>query len=98
MEEHCAWFEATYGEDTLFEPILVIPTERLEKDAYFSHDTKVLKKEGLVNLKKQIRDFFKEFKKFDFSGLDADLINQKLVAHNLHNDQFLQKFVVSPQK
>ena len=58
----------------------------------------MLKKEGLVNLKKQIRDFFKEFKKFDFSGLDADLINQKLVAHNLHNDQFLQKFVVSPQK
>lgn len=98
MEEHCAWFEATYGEDTLFEPILVIPTERLAKDAYFSHDTKVLKKEGLVNLKKQIRDFFKEFKKIDFSGLDADLINQKLVAHNLHNDQFLQKFVVSPQK
>ena len=84
MEEHCAWFEATYGEDTLFEPILVIPTERLAKDAYFSHDTKVLKKEGLAKLKKQIRDFFKEFKKF--------------VAHNLHNDNFIQKFVVAPPK
>jgi hypothetical protein len=27
MEEHCAWFGATYGEGTLFEPILVIPTD-----------------------------------------------------------------------
>ena len=98
MEEHCAWFEATYGGSTLFEPILVITTEKLAKDAYFSHDTKVLIKTGLEKLKKQIRDFFKEFKKFDFSGLDADLVNQKLVAHNLHNDNFIQKFVVSPKK
>lgn len=51
-----------------------------------------------MKLKKQIRDFFKEFKKFDFSGLDADLVNQKLVAHNLHNDSFIQNFVVDPQK
>lgn len=71
---------------------------KMAKDAYFSHDTKVLEKEGLVKLKKQIRDFFKEFKKFDFSGLDADLVNQKLVAHNLHKDNFIQKFVVAPQK
>ena len=40
----------------------------------------------------------KEFKKFDFSGLDAELVNQKLGAHNLHNDNFIQKFVVAPQK
>lgn len=52
----------------------------------------------MAKLKEQIRDFFKEFKKFDFSGLDAELVNQKLGAHNLHNDNFIQKFVVAPQK
>mgnify|MGYP003159605994 FL=1 len=98
MEEHCAWFEATYGEDVLFEPLLVIPTERLATDAYFSHNIKVLEKKGLERLKKHIRDFFKEFKKFDFSSLDADLVNQKLVAHNLHNDNFIQKFVVGHRR
>lgn len=98
MEEHCAWFEATYGEITSFKPILVISTEKLAKDAYFSHDTKILKKSGLEKLKKQIRDFFKEFKKFDFSGLDADVVNQKLVAHNLHNDNFIQELVVDAKK
>ena len=98
MEEHCAWFETTYGEGILFEPILVITTEKLAKDAYFSHNTDILKKTGLDKLKKQIRDFFKEFKKYDFAGMDADLVNQKLVAHNLHDDSFMKKVAVQAKK
>lgn len=98
MEEHCAWFETEYGKGVLFEPILVITTEKLAGDAYFSHDTNVLRKNGLDKLKKQIRDFFKEFKKYDFAGLDADLVNQKLVAHNLHDDRFMKKVVVAAKK
>lgn len=98
MEEHCAWFKATYGEGISFEPVLVIPTEKLAADAYFSHDTDVLKKDGLDKLKNQIREFFKEFKKYDFAGLDGELVNEKLIAHNLHNDSFINTVVTRAKK
>lgn len=98
MEEHCAWFEAEYNEGVLFQPILLITTEKLAKDAYFSHNIDILNKNGLDKLKKQIRDFFKEFKKYDFTGIDADLVHEKLVAHNLHDDSFMKKVVVQTKK
>ncbi len=98
MEEHCAWFEAEYGSAIAFDPILVIPTEKLSSDAYFSHDVYILINRGLDSFKKQIREFFKEFKKFDFSSLDADLVNQKLVAHGLHDDNCITKVTDKPKK
>lgn len=53
MEEHCAWFEAEY-EQSLFDPILVIPTKLLSSDAYFSHDVNILTQNGLEKFKKII--------------------------------------------
>lgn len=97
MEEHCAWFESEYGQD-MFVPILVIHTEKLANDAYFSHDVKILTKKNLEKIKTQIRSFFREFKGYKFSSLDPEFINQKLATHNLYNDSFIETLLVPPKK
>lgn len=97
MEEHCAWFESEYEQST-FLPVLVIPTNLLSNDAYFSHDIIILTKSGLEKLKKSIRNFFKEFKKYKFSSLDSEFVNQQLVVHGLHDDCFIKKFIEQARK
>lgn len=97
MEEHCAWFEKEYGQST-FIPMLVIPTNLLSNNAYFSHDINILTQNGLEKFKKIIRDFFKEFKKYQFSGLDLEIVNQQLVVHGLHDDYFMKNFIEQVRK
>lgn len=90
VEEHCAWFESVYQGDTYI-PILVIQAEKLADNAYFSREVRVLTKENLKKLKKQIRNFFKEFKGYNLKGIEPEVINQKLAAHNLHDNSFVEK-------
>ena len=97
MEEHCAWFESEYGQD-IFVPVLVIPPEKLADDAYFSHNVKILTKKNLEKMKIQIRNFFKEFRGYKFSSLEPEFVNQKLAAHNLHDDSFIEALLVAPKK
>lgn len=97
MEEHCAWFEDEYGQD-VFLPLLVIPTEKLSEDAYFSHDVRVLKKDNLEKFKTQIRNFFKEFKGYQLASIEPEFVNQKLTAHNLYDDKFINALATPPKR
>lgn len=97
MEEHCAWFKDEYGQES-FLPLLVISTEKLSEDAYFSHDVKVLKKENLEELKSRIREFFKEFKGLQFASIELELVNQKLATHHLYDDSYLKTISIAPRR
>ena len=97
MEEHCAWFESEYGQSE-FLPVLVIPIDLLSGDAYFSHDINIMTKKGLDKFKKIIRDFFNEFKKLKFSGLDSEFVNQQLIAHGLHDNCFIKEIIAKARK
>ena len=97
MEEHCAWFETEYGAADIT-PVMVIPTSRLAHDAYFSHNVGILLHENLQRFKNQVRDFFKEFKQYSLYSINPDLVNQKLIAHNLYDDSFFESFLVPPKK
>lgn len=97
MEEHCAWFKSEYGKNATV-PVLVIPTVTLAEDAYFSNNVGILRKKNLDEFKKEIREFFKEFKGYQFGSIDSDLVNQKLTAHSLHNDSFIEDLVERAKK
>ena len=62
-------------------------------DAYFSHDVRILKKKGLEQLKKAIRAFVTEFKQYSLSDITAETINSLLVAHQMHKDSFIEKYL-----
>lgn len=92
MEEHCAWFEEEYPSANA-RNILIIPTAKMATDAYFSHDVRILKKKGLEQLKKAIRAFVTEFKQYSLSDITAETINSLLVAHQMHKDSFIEKYL-----
>lgn len=95
MEEHCAWFEEEYPTANATN-ILVIPTAKLASDAYFSHNVKILKKKGLEEIRTVVRAFVSEFKKYNLSTITAETINEILVAHQMHNESFLEKRLEEP--
>ncbi len=97
MDEHCGWFESEYGAAEVLN-ILAIPTIELASDAYFTKDIKIIRKSNLESLKKRIRAFFKEFKKYNLSSLDVDFIQSSLAVHNLCDDYFINDFLESPKK
>lgn len=78
--------------------MMVIPTKNLSDDAFFSHDVRVLIKSNLEVMKNQIRDFFKEFKEYEFASIEPDLINRQLVANNLYDNNFIEKLLEQPKK
>ena len=93
MEEHGSWFETEYGTDLEALHILAIPTATLASDAYFSRDVKILRKKSLDKFKKKVKNFFKEFRTYEFDSLDVDFIQDKLIAHNLCDDFWILDFL-----
>ena len=82
MNSHCAWFEETYGQEKV-KRILVIPTRLLSRDAFFTHQVEIMKKNKLKNLKSNVRSFFREFKDYDLGSIDAKTVNGFLSEHHL---------------
>lgn len=92
MDEHCGWFEEEYGNANVLN-VLVIPVKDLAYDAYFTKDVKIMRKNNLEKLKVKVRKFFKEFQKYDFSSLDLEFIQEKLVFYKFYDEYFLNEFV-----
>lgn len=93
MEEHGSWFETEYGKDIEALHILAIPTVKLASDAYFSRDVKIIRKKSLEKFKNKIKDFFKEFRTYNFDSLDVNFVQDKLIAHNMCADFFINEFL-----
>lgn len=96
MEQHCAWFEEEYG-DSSVQNILIIPTNKLADDAYFSHDISIMVEDKLKLFKDNIKKFYLEFKNYDLKTLGDIKIQESLVAHSLDNKSILNKYVVKPE-
>lgn len=97
MDEHCGWFESEYGSSDVLN-VLAIPTLELASDAYFTRSVKIIRKSNLDKLKRQVKAFFKEFKKYNFESLDVDFVHNNLIVHNLCDDYFISDFLEDPKK
>lgn len=96
MNNHCGWFEETYGKDVSVKRILIIPTSLLANDANFTHDIEILKKDGLNKLKQSIREFVKEFSLFNLSGLTEENIQNYLDLHKLSIKHLMKNYTERP--
>lgn len=97
MEEHCAWFEAEYG-DANIKPILIFPTQKLADEAYFSHDIQIMTNNELSSLKTAVKNFFLEFKEYSFTSLTESTINDFLNTNNLDVNSLLKNYAIEAQK
>lgn len=97
MNNHCGWFESEY-EDAKVLRIMIIPTVNVAYDADFTHEVHVMRKSKLNSLKKNVINFFKEFKQYDLNNVTDKFVDQCLEANNLSNQKILEKYVEKTKK
>ncbi len=82
MNTHCAWFKHQYGEVPVAR-LMVIPTKNLSYQADFNEKVEILRRGKLRTLRRKVRDFFKEFEKYELSSLSDEKVQEFINAHNL---------------
>jgi len=82
MNTHSGWFKNIYG-DAKCKRILIIPTIKLSYHADFTHPVEIMRKNTLNSLKKNFRDFFKEFATYVLHDVGEQKIQQFIDAHEL---------------
>lgn len=82
MNNHCAWFEQEYNTSRVTR-ILIIPTKNVSNQGGFTHDVKIMRKNGLNLLKNKVKGFFKELRNYDLNAFSDSKIQELLEAHNL---------------
>ncbi|MEZ5045330.1 MAG: DEAD/DEAH box helicase family protein [Saprospiraceae bacterium] len=85
------WFKRNYPKCE-FTPLLIIPTRNLDRGITLSKESKILRKGKLNTLKKQVVEFFGEFKRSDFSSISIDNINGLLNTHHLNENDIIDLF------
>lgn len=83
MNSHSAWFESMYG-DAKCKRILIIPTKKLSYHGDFTHDVEIMRQNSLIKLKKNVRNFFKEFSNYIIHEITDQKIQQLIDSHNLN--------------
>lgn len=96
MNNHCGWFDNEYPDATVLR-IIVIPTLNISYDADFTHEVKILRKNGMNKLKSTVVNFFKEFRNYDLNNLEEKIIHECLKLHNLESHDFLNNYVEDPK-
>lgn len=91
MNNHCGWFEKEYP-DAKVQRIMIIPTNYLAYDADFTHDVKIMKKDNLQQLKKNVINCFNELKSYDLMHLEEKFIHICLKTHDLDDVSILDKY------
>ncbi|HEY8780292.1 MAG TPA: DEAD/DEAH box helicase family protein [Mucilaginibacter sp.] len=82
MNTHCAWFKKEY-EDSLYKPILIIPTKTLSYHGDFTDEVEVMRKGKLRSLKNNVKAFFKEFKNYNIHEISDEKLNEMLNSNHL---------------
>ncbi|MCM1327626.1 MAG: hypothetical protein NC094_02795 [Bacteroidales bacterium] len=97
MNTHCGWFEKEYSDAKVYR-VMVIPTLHLAYDADFTHDVKIMRKNKLLLLRKNIVGFLKELKEYDLFNLDDAFVYNCLKAHDLDDDSIISKYAEDVKK
>lgn len=92
MNNHCGWFIDQYGPDVIVKRIMIIPTRKLSRDANFTHEVTIMRKNKLRDFKNNIRSFLKEIKLYELSDISETKLNQMLINHHLDNDSLLTSY------
>lgn len=84
MNNHCAWFEEQYGKEVKVSRFLIIPTKNLSYYANFTHEVRIIRPNKLKLLKKNIKAFVKELKRYEITDIVDDTLQHLLDIHKLN--------------
>ena len=92
MNNHCAWFEEQYGKNAKVDRFMIIPTKTLSYEADFTHNVRIIRRNGLKNLKNQIKCFIKELEPYFLDELSDATLQDLLNLHCLNIEVFSAKY------
>lgn len=92
MNNHCAWFEDQYGQNTNVDRFMIIPTKDLSYEGDFTHDVRIIRRNGLKRLKDQIKGFVKELKPYSLDELSDTTLQELLALHHLNIEDFSAQY------
>jgi hypothetical protein len=95
MNNSCAWFNKNYSGDNV-KRIMIIPTKTISKAAGFTQSVEIMRKSNLNKLKKNIDNFFNEFKIFDLHSLTDSQITEFLSTHKLEVKNIINDYSEEP--
>lgn len=84
MNNHCAWFEEEYGSQIKPHRFMIIPTKTLSYEGNFTHEIRIIRKNGLKKLKDNIKNFITELKPYEISEISDETLQKLLDIHHLN--------------
>ncbi len=91
MNCHCGWFQDTYG-NAKCQKILIIPVLKLSKKANFTHDIRIVRKNGLKKLRDNFNAFIRELYKYNLDGISDTKIQELLEFHHLGINHLFKEY------
>lgn len=88
MSNSVHWFEKNYPKMELI-PVMVINTRKLSKDASFDKRVRIMKKNKVNLLHRNIKSFFNEFSAYELDTISSIQITTMLATHYLSVEHFL---------
>lgn len=92
MNNHCAWFEEQYGDETKVGRFMIIPTKDLSYYGDFTHDVRIIRRGKLKKLKDNIKKFIKELKPYDLSDLSDETLQRLIDLYELNALDFINAY------
>jgi replicative superfamily II helicase len=90
LNSSIAWFNDEYPEGKVIS-FMVIHTKSLAKNANFMDGVRIIRKQKLDNLKKNVKSFFMEFNAYDLHNLSDTKIQEFLVTHQLNDIKHMKE-------
>ena len=81
MNNHCGWFETEYGTKVKVSRFMIIPTKNLEYSANFTHEVKIIRKNGLKKLRNMVKEFVHELHIYDLKNITDEKL-QDIIDRN----------------
>ncbi|HET9504242.1 MAG TPA: DEAD/DEAH box helicase [Hymenobacter sp.] len=80
--QHELWFQKNYHDATLL-PIIITPARMIANNAALNPNVRIMDNSQLNKLKKNVRNYLKEFKKYALKDVTSNIVEAALRMHSL---------------
>ena len=71
---------------------MIIPIKDLSYEGDFTHNIRIIRRNGLRRLKDQVKKFIKELKKFSLNEISDTKLQEALNLHHLNIEEFSKQY------
>ena len=92
MNNHIGWFYENYGKNAEYYAFEIIPTKLLSYEANFVGNVRIIRKNSLEKMKKNLLNFIKEINKYELDSITDTNIQNALEICHLNFEDFIKLY------